>query len=773
MKRILFALAALLVLAAGCTKEVDPTSVRLDKHELTISVGETITLVATIAPSNATNTAVNWSSSKPTVADVDKDGKVTALAEGQASITVATKAGGFTDACIVTVISKPVPVTGVKLDKTELEITEEDIYGLTATVEPANATNQNVSFSSSDDEVATVDNLGYVRAHRAGKTTVTVKTEDGGFTASCEVTVVMETIPVSGVWVLPEEVTLQKGETATLQWYVEPEVATDRSVKFSSSDTKIATVSDEGVVTAVDYGTATVTITTNDGGFTDECKVTVAAVAESVSVQPEAVELVEGQTVQLSASVSPKDALQDVDWASGDNSIATVDDGGLVTAIAPGTAKIYARSRAYTDKQGYCEVTVTAEYSLKGISLTPSELDLKVGEARTLTVIYTPEYAANKTVSWKSSNGDVASVSAEGKVIALSEGSANITATSEEGGFTASCLVNVSKTEGAKVYYTLWSTNTLFLNGAEDPMTGFFDIRTDTYGFRYDYLEGMCHDDTDMYSLENYYEWEKGGTDHSDPYLCKNRKPLHKVNRKNERDSFIYMSCCHGTAAIVYKRSDISFSYYIVKVNPDGTNTTMDISGNFDKIFNIHCASAPNGDVHVVASVTDSFGDGYLAHLKYASDGSCTRTMLKKVYWVGEFWPVVGISEEGDVFILSNDAKSEAILYKNDKEESVFETAMGEDMTQSPLALRVAGGHVYTAVQYDSDSHNYCVERCDGKIIRTLDIGGQATREIKNPIEVSSSGDFYLVATGTIYKNGNTLYTVADGDSFTGFCVVE
>lgn len=145
------------------------------------------------------------------MADVDKDGKVTALAEGMTSITVTTLAGGHTDACIVTVTKKPIPVTGIKLDKAEVEIIEGNIYGLTATVEPANATNQSVAFSSSNDEVASADNLGYIRAHKAGKATITAKTEDGGFTAKCEVTVVIETIPVVGVWVLPDEVTLQKG----------------------------------------------------------------------------------------------------------------------------------------------------------------------------------------------------------------------------------------------------------------------------------------------------------------------------------------------------------------------------------------------------------------------------------------------------------------------------------------------------------------------------------------------------------------------------------
>ena len=106
MKRILFALAALLVLAAGCTQEVDPTSVKLDQHEITLAVGQTVKLNASIAPANATNTALSWSSNAPAVATVKDDGTVTAKDEGQAIVTVATLANGKSDACLVVVKNK-------------------------------------------------------------------------------------------------------------------------------------------------------------------------------------------------------------------------------------------------------------------------------------------------------------------------------------------------------------------------------------------------------------------------------------------------------------------------------------------------------------------------------------------------------------------------------------------------------------------------------------------------------------------------------------------
>ena len=190
MRKHIALLAALLTLAAGCTQEIDPSSVTLGKHELTLNIGGTAKLEATIEPANATNTALSWSSTAPDVASVDGNGIVTAVGEGQTVVTVATLAGGKTDACIVNVSKPFVPVTGVKLDKTELEIIKGEDFTLTATVEPADATNPDVSFSSSAPEVASVDASGCVKAIKPGSAVITVKTDEGNHTASCTVTVI-------------------------------------------------------------------------------------------------------------------------------------------------------------------------------------------------------------------------------------------------------------------------------------------------------------------------------------------------------------------------------------------------------------------------------------------------------------------------------------------------------------------------------------------------------------------------------------------------------
>jgi uncharacterized protein YjdB len=130
---------------------------------------------------------MTWSSSDKTVATVS-DGKVTALKAGKATITVTTEDGGKTATCEVTVKAKVYPVTGVTLDKTSATLTEGDDLTLTATVNPSNATNKTMTWSSSDKTVATVSD-GKVTALKAGKATITVTTEDGGKTASCEVIV--------------------------------------------------------------------------------------------------------------------------------------------------------------------------------------------------------------------------------------------------------------------------------------------------------------------------------------------------------------------------------------------------------------------------------------------------------------------------------------------------------------------------------------------------------------------------------------------------------
>ena len=165
---------------------ISVNSIDLDADEMTLTVGDVGQLIATVGPENATDKTVTWTSSKESVATVDATGKVTAIAEGTA--TIKAKAGSISTTCIVTVKAATVAVTSVTLDKTELALTVGDAaVQLTATVKPDNATDADVDWSSSDQSVATVDGSGLVTAVADGTATITAKAGDK--TAECKVTI--------------------------------------------------------------------------------------------------------------------------------------------------------------------------------------------------------------------------------------------------------------------------------------------------------------------------------------------------------------------------------------------------------------------------------------------------------------------------------------------------------------------------------------------------------------------------------------------------------
>ena len=170
-----------------------------------------------------------------------------------------------------------VSVTGVSLDKTSAELKVDDTLTLKATIEPANATNQNVSWSSSDVKVATVEN-GTVTAVAAGTADITVKTADGGKEASCTITVKEKAsegnVSVTGVSLDKTSAELEVGGTLTLTKTIEPANATNQNVSWSSTAENVATV-ENGTVTAKAVGTADIIVTTEDGGKTATCTVTV------------------------------------------------------------------------------------------------------------------------------------------------------------------------------------------------------------------------------------------------------------------------------------------------------------------------------------------------------------------------------------------------------------------------------------------------------------------------------------------------------------------
>ena len=260
---------------------VKVTGVTLDQSTLALSVGgEAKTLTATVSPDNATNKAVTWTSDKPAVATV-ADGKVTPVGAGTATITVTTVDEGKTATCVVTVTENAgsIAVTGVTLDPTTLALTVGgEAKTLTATVSPDNATNKAVTWTSDKPAVATVAD-GKVTPVGAGTAIITVTTVDGSKTATCTVTVTENagSVAVTGVTLAPTTLALTVGgEAKTLTATVSPDNATNKAVTWTSDKPAVATVAD-GKVTPVGAGTATITVTTVDGGKTATCVVTVKA----------------------------------------------------------------------------------------------------------------------------------------------------------------------------------------------------------------------------------------------------------------------------------------------------------------------------------------------------------------------------------------------------------------------------------------------------------------------------------------------------------------
>ena len=262
--------------------------------------------------------------------------------------------------------------------------------------------------------------------------------------------VVNNPIRVVGISLNKTSLDLIQGSTETLKATVTPFNAYDKTVIWSSSDSNVATVDSNGKVTAIAPGSTTITAITNDGGYKTECMVTVTSKITGISLNKTSMSLSRGESEYLTATVSPSDADQTVTWTTTNSGVATVDGNGKVTAVAPGTATIIVTTKG----EGYsatCKVTVTSK--ITGISLNKTTLSLIQGNSETLNVTVTPSDATNKTVSWSSSNTNVAIVTSNGTVKGISQGMATIKATSQDGGFTATCGVTVKSLESLKGYH--------------------------------------------------------------------------------------------------------------------------------------------------------------------------------------------------------------------------------------------------------------------------------------------------------------------------------
>ena len=445
----------------SCTLTVKPVSVTgisLNTKSADVGIGGSCQLIAEILPENATNKEVTWTSSKPEIAEV-KDGLVTGISEGTAIIIVKSKDGAKTASCTITV--KNLSVTGITLDKRELDMEINETYRLIPSISPTGANNQNVTWASDNEEVAAVSD-GTVTAKKVGTAIITATTEDGSYTAACTVTVT-EPAPgqnVTGVTLSKETLSIEEGNCALLEAFVEPETVKNQTVTWSTSDEEIAEVDPEtGIVSGVAEGTTTITATTEDGGYTADCGVTVIAMAEdtvpveNVSVIPSEGDLSEDQTIEagkqfvLSAEVYPADATnQNVIWLSSNKEVATVTQEGTVTAVGAGEVTLMAISENGGRRVEYKIQVLPAKVQVTDIQLGKTQLSLNIGDQEKLTAEILPEEAADTPLIWKSDHEEVATVDSNGVVTATGEGTAVITVMAEdESEVTAQCTVQVSK----------------------------------------------------------------------------------------------------------------------------------------------------------------------------------------------------------------------------------------------------------------------------------------------------------------------------------------
>ena len=426
--------------------ETPATGISLNKTAATLKANQTVSLTATVTPSTATNKKVSWKSSDESVAAVSSDGVVTAFKVGTTNITATTTDGtNLSATCQVTV--EATLATGISLNKKAVTLEVDDNETLTVTVTPSDASNKKVNWKSSNTSVATVSSTGVVTAKAVGTANITATTTDGtSLSATCKVTV--EPTLVTSLSLNKSVATLKTNETITLIANVFPTAAQNRTVTWSSSDTSVATVSSEGVVTALKVGTATITATTTDGSnLTATCKVTVVETpATGISLNKTTASLKATETVTLTATVTPSTTTNKaVTWKSSDETIATVSN-GVVTAHKVGTADITATTTDGSNLSATCKVTVVAT-AATGISLNKTTASLKANETVTLTATVTPSTATNKSVIWSSSNTSVATVSSTGVVTAKAVGTATITATTADGSnLSATCKVTVVET---------------------------------------------------------------------------------------------------------------------------------------------------------------------------------------------------------------------------------------------------------------------------------------------------------------------------------------
>ena len=348
------------------------TGISLNIKSVPIKIGGNYTLIPTVTPDNATDKSIKWSSSDEDVAMVSKDGKVVGVSVGDAWIkATSVQNPEVADSCEFHVTSETVAVTGIALSPANVAVEVGKTYQLTASVIPAEATNQNIRWevSPANGSIATVSAAGLVTGVKAGDCVVTATTVDGGFSKSCNVRI--DDNPITSVTFeggSTETVRVAKGTTRTIQAVVTPSDASNKKLTWTTTNNRIASIlghSDSNLTATIQFGPnepGEVTITAMSISGTKATQTFYVYINPTSISTSSSLTLAVGDENKLAVTFSPDQTTEKgLSFASGDTGVATVDETGLVKAVASGNTTITVTSTAVPSVTATVQVKVIAE----------------------------------------------------------------------------------------------------------------------------------------------------------------------------------------------------------------------------------------------------------------------------------------------------------------------------------------------------------------------------------------------------------------------------
>ncbi len=432
-------------LVAKCELVVEPSEAKKIeiKNAKNINVDDSIKLQAIITPSNVTDNTIIWSSSDSSIATVDEDGKVKGINAGLVKITAKTSNNKESNVLIEVKDINPVSLS---ISKTNNEIEVGDTKQLSLSFVPSNSTYKSVTWSSSDNNIISVDKNGKVTAKNVGTAKVIVYfNRDKNIKDELIIKVNPKGNVPTNIILNNNNSTIYVDSTINLKATIIPNNASNKTITWSSSDSKIATVDKNGKVTAKKSGKVTITAkTSNNLKATSTIKVIKPLISvKKITINNNITSVFVNESVTLSASISPITASnKNIIWSSSDSSIATVDSNGKVIGKKAGSVKITATSKSNPRVSGSKSIVVSIKkINVRSIALSEEKINLYVEGIHKLNPVLTPKDTTEKNITWSSSNSNIATVDQSGNVVAKGVGNVIITAKAENGSTSSASII--------------------------------------------------------------------------------------------------------------------------------------------------------------------------------------------------------------------------------------------------------------------------------------------------------------------------------------------